>query len=118
MAPCTKVIFVGGEGIDFGEGQSSAGEGGGGEGRESLLSLGSVDLNYMWRDRACKAGMHREKPFGTENVGQVGYVLFENFQTNVYRSPVTGPVSARDFPLQRTERIQPLKSQIIKLGPG
>lgn len=74
------------KGLDFGEGQSSAGGVGRRERGESLLFSGSVDMNYMWQDKVCQARMYIEMPFGTENVGEFECVFSENFQTDVYRS--------------------------------
>ena len=50
-----------------------------GRGERAYSFSGSVDLNYMWQDKACQARMHRKMTFGTENVGEVECVLSENF---------------------------------------
>lgn len=44
--------------------------------------------------------------------------LSENFQIKIYRSLVIRSYFWQNlFPLQRVERMQPLKSQMIKSGP-
>lgn len=75
----------------------------------------------MWQGTACDAGMRREMHLVAENVVEV--VIFsglsENFQIKIYRSLVIRSYFWQNlFPLQRVERMQPLKSQMIKSHIG
>lgn len=71
-----------------------------GEGGESFLFLGSVDLNYTRQGTARRAGLHREMSFVAENV--VDVVVFsglsENFHINIYTGALLqGLISSRAF---------------------
>lgn len=88
------------------------------QGEENFLFSGCADCNYIWQDVACRAGMHREMRFVAENVGEL--VVFSGLRKLPDKHKLE-PCSKvlfllEPFPLQRLERIQPLKSQMIKLG--
>lgn len=91
-----------------------------GEAGGSFSFLGSVNWNYTWWGTACNARMQREIHFVDESVVEV--VIFSGISENFQKKDILQPsykvlFLSEPFPLQRMKRMQPLKSQIIRLGP-